>query len=220
MRSTPTHTFFWYGPLSNWHRAEPFSGERAYKEAVSRLDALGVPRPSDDALSSRIIRAATFDCGEKFMMAMKAHHFDSRDEALNTDPGLDAKAIYHRIMTTPHPERMSALGQILRATEPREQKALGSAKGPIVGFDEELWGRARVACVVGGTIARMDANPKDREVLLATGNRRLVEGSPYDRIWGVGIKWDDPRIDDPSTWKGLNLLGQALEEARDVLAGR
>ena len=120
-------------------------------------------------------------------------------------------------MSTPTPERMGPLGRILRATEPREHKALGSAKGPIVGFDEERWARARISCVVAGTIARMQANPKDCAVLLDTGERRLVEGSPYDRIWGVGLKWDDPKIADRSAWRGLNLLGDALEEARALL---
>lgn len=220
MLETPEYVAFWFGPLSNWHKGRPFPGGMAFYDMVGRLDALGIARPSDAALSSRLLRAARFNCGESWMMGVKAWIFDSRPEALNEDPAVDAVAVYSSIMSTAHPERMSPLARILRASEPREHKALGSAKGPIIGFDEAIWAKARVPVVVAGTIARMDANPKDRAVLLATGNRRLVEGSPHDRIWGVGLKWDDPRIADRSAWRGLNLLGEALEQARDVLKRR
>ncbi|OXR44842.1 hypothetical protein B7C42_02796 [Nocardia cerradoensis] len=53
--------------------------------------------------------------------------------------------------------------------------------------------------------------------LLATGERVLVEAGPMDRIWGIGLAADDPRAEDPAQWKGLNLLGFALMDARDVV---
>ncbi len=61
-------------------------------------------------------------------------------------------------------------------------------------------------------------NPPLAAALLATGDTILVEASPYDRIWGVGLKWNDPRILDQSLWLGTNLLGKALMKVRDVLA--
>jgi len=56
--------------------------------------------------------------------------------------------------------------------------------------------------------------------LLRTGERVLVEASPVDRIWGIGLARDDPAATDPSRWRGLNLLGFALMAVRDFLGGR
>ncbi len=219
LRTTPTHVFFWYGPLSNWHLGRPFSGARAWEETIRRLDALGIDRPSDGALSSRLLRTAVYSCGEQWMMACKAWLFDRRPVALDEDVSIDVAARYAEIRATAHPERMAALARILHVDDPRSQKALGSSKGPILGYDDVVWGRARVACVVGGTIARMENDPKALRTLLDTDDRILVEGSPHDRIWGVGLRWDDPAIEDPDRWRGLNLLGIAHGEARPILRG-
>ena len=50
-----------------------------------------------------------------------------------------------------------------------------------------------------------------------TRERILVEASPLDRIWGIGLAAADPAAAAPSTWNGLNLLGFALMDARDTL---
>jgi ribA/ribD-fused uncharacterized protein len=57
-----------------------------------------------------------------------------------------------------------------------------------------------------------------RNAELGTGEQVLVEASPRDRIWGIGLAADDPRAADPATWRGLNLLGFALMQARAELA--
>lgn len=217
MRSTPTHVFFWSGPLSNWHLGRPFSGARAWEETIRRLDGLGIDRPSDAALSSRLLRTAVYSCGEQWMMACKAWLFDRRPEALDEDPTINAASRYAAIRAVPRPNRMSALARILHTDDPKKQKELGSHRGPIVGYDDVIWSRARVACVTGGTIARMENDPRALRTLLDTGDRILVEGSPHDRIWGVGLRWDDPAIEDPTRWRGLNLLGVSHAEARPFL---
>ena len=53
--------------------------------------------------------------------------------------------------------------------------------------------------------------------LLATGDKTMVEASPYDRIWGVGLRADDSRVHDRERWRGLNLLGEALMQVREQL---
>jgi len=50
-----------------------------------------------------------------------------------------------------------------------------------------------------------------------TNDRILVEASPVDPIWGIGMAKDHPQINDPSAWKGHNLLGFALMEVRDKM---
>ncbi|MFJ2091857.1 NADAR family protein [Streptomyces sp. NPDC087901] len=86
-------------------------------------------------------------------------------------------------------------------------------------FDETVWQRERFGLVVAGSIHKFGQDPALRKFLLGTGDRMLVEASPKDRIWGIGLAADDPRAENPSTWQGLNLLGFALMEARSALRG-
>jgi ribA/ribD-fused uncharacterized protein len=103
---------------------------------------------------------------------------------------------------------------VLRAPTPLAAKRLGRA---VAGFDEQTWVQHRFDIVVRGSVAKFGAHPALRAFLLATDNAVLVEASPYDRIWGVGLAQTDPRIQQPEQWPGTNLLGFALMKARDVL---
>ncbi|WP_199169863.1 NADAR family protein [Rhodopirellula bahusiensis] len=67
-------------------------------------------------------------------------------------------------------------------------------------------------------VAKFIQNSHLLEFLLGTGDAVLVEASPYDRIWGIGLKADDERAKDPVTWQGQNLLGFALMDVREELA--
>jgi ribA/ribD-fused uncharacterized protein len=76
----------------------------------------------------------------------------------------------------------------------------------------------RYAIVVDANTAKFGQNPPLRDFLLGTGERVIVEASPTDRIWGIGLAASDERAADPAQWRGLNLLGFALMQARDDLA--
>jgi ribA/ribD-fused uncharacterized protein len=104
--------------------------------------------------------------------------------------------------------------QILAASHPGEAKALGRR---IRGFDEAVWVEHRYEIVVAGNVAKFGQHEDLRRFLLDTGERVLVEASPVDRIWGIGLAASDPRAADPAQWPGLNLLGFALGEARALL---
>ncbi len=82
------------------------------------------------------------------------------------------------------------------------------------GFDSAEWERRRFEYVVEGNVHKFGQDPALRDYLLGTGSRVLVEASPVDRIWGIGLAADDERAPDPARWRGLNLLGFALMEAR------
>ncbi|MFF4850119.1 NADAR family protein [Streptomyces sp. NPDC001194] len=102
----------------------------------------------------------------------------------------------------------------LGAKTPAEAKKAGRL---VRGFDEQTWARERFALVVEGSVHKFASTPALRAYLLTTGDRVLVEASPMDRVWGIGLAADDERALDPSRWRGLNLLGFALMEARDRL---
>ncbi|MGG8409690.1 NADAR family protein [Streptomyces sp. 12297] len=102
----------------------------------------------------------------------------------------------------------------LRAATPAEAKKAGRL---VRGFDGAIWERERFAIVVTGSVHKFSATPELMGYLLGTGERVLVEASPMDRIWGIGLAADDERALDPARWRGLNLLGFALMEARERL---
>lgn len=104
--------------------------------------------------------------------------------------------------------------QILAADHPRQHKALGRKVKP---FDAAVWNREREGIVLAGNRAKFTQNPALLELLLATRGTTLVEASPYDKIWGIGLSAGDPRAQDPAQWRGQNLLGKVLTQLRDEL---
>ncbi|WP_190201649.1 NADAR family protein [Streptomyces djakartensis] len=103
---------------------------------------------------------------------------------------------------------------VLAAAHPAEAKRAGRL---VRGFDEEIWERERFRIVVEGSVHKFAAHPELRGFLLSTGDRVLVEASPVDRVWGIGLAADDEAASDPARWRGPNLLGFALMEARERL---
>jgi ribA/ribD-fused uncharacterized protein len=94
--------------------------------------------------------------------------------------------------------------KVLTAGHPQQVKALG-------------WTAGRLAIVTAGNVEKFRQNPDLLAFLLGTRNRVLVEASPLDRIWGIGLAATDERAQDPARWRGLNLLGEALMAARETL---
>ena len=104
--------------------------------------------------------------------------------------------------------------RIIQAAHPRTAKQLGRK---VKGFDEHRWNEVRFGIVARGNRAKFEQNPQLREYLLDTGDRVLVEASPVDPVWGIGLDADDPRAENPEQWRGLNLLGFALMAVRQQL---
>ncbi len=107
--------------------------------------------------------------------------------------------------------------RILASKSPKTQKALGRK---VQGFDEKLWRRERERIVYEGNHAKFTQDEALLKALLATAGTELVEASPTDRIWGVGLSQEDPRIQNPSQWRGENLLGKVLTRLREDLLAR
>jgi len=107
---------------------------------------------------------------------------------------------------------------IMEADHPREQKALGRK---VKGFDKETWEKYCKDIVYDGNVAKSTQNPDMLEELKLTGDKTIVESSPKDFIWGIGLAADDPRAQDRSQWKGTNWLGEAIQRVReDIKSGK
>jgi len=129
----------------------------------------------------------TYTTCEQYMMAEKARLF--KDEA--------------------------TLERILRpGATPRAIKALGRRVRP---FDAAQWDAKKRAIVYRGNLAKFSQNEALRDALLSTNGAVLAEASPYDKIWGIGLKESSPRAQTPTRWPGKNYLGRALMKVRRTL---
>ena len=107
-----------------------------------------------------------------------------------------------------------AYKKIIAAKSPVEAKALGRQ---VQNFNETTWNQKRFEIVVNGSIQKFLQHDDLKKYLLNTKDRILVEASPVDRIWGIGLTSESEKAENPKRWNGLNLLGFALMEVRDKL---
>ena len=130
-----------------------------------------------------------YNCAEQFMMAEKARVFKDHSTRL----------------------------RILATFDPAEQRRLAGERGTLVGFDHNVWAEECLPVVMAGNFAKFTQNPDLLQQLLATGDRELVEASPFDRRWGIGLDAQTAVAREPTTWPGHNMLGEALMKVRNKL---
>lgn len=140
-----------------------------------------------------VIDDVEYSCAEQYMMAEKARLFEDEH----------------------------TLDEIMEAEDPGAQKALGRQ---VFGFDADIWaedednGRPRCWNIVWrGNMAKFSQNPHLLKCLLKTEGTTLVEASPYDRIWGIGLAASDPRAKNRENWDGMNWLGEVITAVRSFL---
>jgi len=104
--------------------------------------------------------------------------------------------------------------EILATKSPKEVQLLGRK---VKDFNEEVWQKAAFDIVVEGNMHKFTQNLELADFLLATEDKILVEASPIDTIWGIGLCASDPKATNPKEWLGENKLGFALMEVRDTL---
>lgn len=111
----------------------------------------------------------------------------------------------------------AALARVLHDDDPAKAKQAGRG---VRGFDAARWSAASFDVVVRGNLAKFGAHEPLARFLVDTGDAVLVEASPHDRIWGIGLRESDPAARDPHAWRGDNRLGFALMAVRARLRAR
>lgn len=124
-------------------------------------------------------------CSEQDFMLMKLMQFDSNNEQLK-----------NAMLSARLPDDVKKLGRLVR------------------NFNQEVWDEVKSSCMIEAIYQKYDNNPDLKKKLLDTGNATLVEASPYDKIWGIGISEKDAR--SGVSWRGENLLGKALMFIRNA----
>jgi len=104
--------------------------------------------------------------------------------------------------------------KILKSESPGGQKALGRK---VKNYDQKVWDEVGPRAMKQGLKAKFAQNPDLKSALLKSAGTTLVEASPRDRKWGIGLGVHNPKAADRSAWRGRNLLGKLLMEVRDEL---
>ncbi|KAK5061283.1 hypothetical protein LTR84_007825 [Exophiala bonariae] len=231
IRITDKHILFWGSVLSNWNLGSTFPGSRLVELLIPRLVEHGVEHPRRTSVSTKLLEHHNFVCGEQAMMACKAWLFEKGpvleqdvEELQLTDPSsffdvFQDPAAFSDVSLPRNlgsasdllaKARKTYLWQILLNSSPRHQKGLGRK---IPNFSPDIWSTSCVPIVVSVCIARAECEDELKKLYRHVGDRKFVEGSPMDRIWGVGLRWDNPLADAEENWKGTNLLGKCHDQA-------
>jgi ribA/ribD-fused uncharacterized protein len=175
------------------HNCVPVYGGLAHRGYHQFLLFYGGPF-SQWAWSPFEVDGVQYNCAEQYMMAQKARMF-------NDDRILRA---------------------IMASTSPSEQKHLGKM---VKGFrgakwdaqDREAWASVSRDVVARGSLAKFTSTVELYQTLMETEHTLLVEASPTDVIWGIGLADYDEGCCDPAQWRGTNWLGQVLTDLRESL---
>lgn len=107
-----------------------------------------------------------------------------------------------------------AFEKIINCISPKDVKSIGRE---IKSFDAQIWDENKYQIVKKGNFLKFNQNQDLKNFLLSTNDKIIVEASPVDAIWGIGLAEDNPKAKNIHTWEGENLLGFALMEVRDEL---
>jgi len=189
-RVTMTEYVFFYSEKASAYRTD--QSRRVFSQWYKKTFNYGpllIPLPFLDDFEEDTL-AETFNCREQWMMYMKALLFVEEWEG-----------------------NIRIAGRIMKASGPKQIKSLGRE---IKNFSDKKWKKWRLKIVVNGNYLQFSQDTDMRDILLQTGDKILVEASPYDRNWGIGFRERDA-LANKGRW-GKNLLGQALMQVRSSLA--
>jgi len=112
------------------------------------------------------------------------------------------------------PTNFKLKNKILETNNPSVIKKLGRQ---VKNFNQEIWDDKKYQIMVNVLKYKFLQNQDLKSLLLSTGNSLIVEASPYDDIWGIGLNEVTAKKIKIEDWPGENLLGKALMEVRELL---
>lgn len=134
-----------------------------------------------------IYQGMTFNCNEQFMMYFKALVCEDYNSAK----------------------------LIMNALFPHEQKKLGRQ---IKNFSEDIWTEeVSMAVVYIANYLKFTQYKSLRKYLIDDPSKEIVEASPYDKIWGIGLSADKPQAWHKNSWRGENRLGRCITKVRNTI---
>ena len=87
-------------------------------------------------------------------------------------------------------------------------------------FDAAAWDKVKSQTMRHAVREKYEGNTylANQLIMLVSDGMTLVEASPTDTYWGIGMGIDNPDIGDPSKWKGKNELGNILTRVANDIA--
>ena len=111
---------------------------------------------------------------------------------------------------------MNTTCAVMETPLPREQKALGRQ---VKNFNAYTWGAVARDIVYRGNVAKFEQNKELEMILEKTAGTLIVEASPYDTVWGIGMGEAEAVNTPHAQWRGTNWLGQVITEVRLQMFG-
>ena len=148
-----------------------------------------------------MIDESCFSQWQPFPFQVNAYHYSCAEQYMMSEKArlFGDEEVEKEIMNTSDPKLMKALGRKVR------------------NFDPEVWDKLKYSIVLNGNYYKFTQNKEMMDFLLSTGDKILVEASPVDTIWGIGLGKDNEKAHNIASWRGKNLLGFALMEVRDEI---
>ena len=106
---------------------------------------------------------------------------------------------------------LSIKEEILKYSNPNKIKKLGRK---ISNFNEKIWDDNKIEIVTQGNFLKFSQNKELNDLLIMDKELIIVEASPVDKIWGIGLHFDDNLVLEEKNWNGENLLGICIMKAR------
>jgi len=111
-------------------------------------------------------------------------------------------------------EDFDIIPEMMSTEDPLEIKKLGRK---VKNFDKIVWDNLGEDIVYQINLAKFNQNTQLRDQLKKTEDSIIVEASPMDRIWGIGLSINNPKSLVQDQWRGQNLLGKVLMRVRDTI---